>query len=64
MNTLRLLPLLSLAAAAAAQGPDLLLTFSQPERTLSGSAGTVLQALFPNEIVHLDYIGVPCPASS
>lgn len=64
MNTLRLLPLLSFAAAAAAQGPDLLLTFSQPERTLSGSAGTVLQALHPNEIVHLDYIGVPCPASA
>ena len=64
MNTLRLLPLLTFAAAAAAQGPDLLLTFSQPERTLSGSAGTVLQFLNPNEIVHLDYIGVPCPASA
>ena len=41
MNTTHrlLLAAAGLAAAAAAQGPDLLVTYSQPEQTLSGSAG-------------------------
>ena len=66
MNThlARFLPLTLLAGVAAAQGPDLLLTFSQPERTLSGSGGTVLQNLLPNEIAHLEYFTMPCPASA
>lgn len=64
MNTLRLLPLLSFAAAAAAQGPDLLLTFSQPELTLSGTGGTVLQFLNPNEVASLGFSSTPCPVSA
>lgn len=59
---LRLCAAASLAAAASAQGPDFLLTFSQPETTLSLSAGTVLRFLAPNEIAHLDGTA-PCPAS-
>jgi hypothetical protein len=47
---LRFLPTALLAATTAAQGPDFLLTFSQPETTLSGSGGTVLQNLNPNEV--------------
>lgn len=60
-----LLPLAAaaLAATTAAQGPDFLLTFSQPETTLSGSAGTVLRFLAPNEIAHLDAT-MPCPRSA
>jgi hypothetical protein len=49
----------ALAAVAAAQGPDLLLTYSQPERTLSGSAGTVLRFLYPNEVAHIEW-SAPC----
>jgi hypothetical protein len=52
-----------LCTALAAQGPDLLLTFSQPERTLSNSGGTSLRWLHPNEIVHLDS-SLPCPISA
>jgi len=53
-----------LTAAATAQGPDLLLTYSQPEITLSGSAGTVLQFLNPNEIAHLEWSNGPCSSLS
>ncbi|MBX3462147.1 MAG: hypothetical protein KF830_03175 [Planctomycetes bacterium] len=61
----RLLPPLTLCAAAAAQGgPDFLLTYSQPEITLSGSAGTVLRFLHPNEIAHLERSAGPCSSLS
>ena len=56
--------ILTLAAAAAAQGSDLLVTYSQPERTLSGSAGTVLRFLQPNEIAHLEWSNGPCASPS
>ena len=55
-----LVALPTLALPAVAQSPNLLLTFSQQERTLSGSGGTVLQNLMPNEIVELDWTTVPC----
>src|SRR5436190_6932094 len=59
-----LLPL-TLAAAAAAQSPppDLLLTFSQPEQSLSGSGGTVLRILRTNEIHELN-ASTACPNST
>ncbi len=63
-RTLSLLSPLALAAVAAAQGPDFLLTYSQPERTLSGSAGTVLRFLYPNEIAHLEWSTGPCSSLS
>ena len=62
--TLRLCSLAALCAAAAAQGPDLLLTYSQPETTLSGSGGTVLRFLQPNEIAHIDWSTGPCSSLS
>jgi hypothetical protein len=64
LPTTRVLPTLLLAVAAAAQGPDLLVTFSQPETTLSGSAGTSLAALQPNEIAHLEWSNGPCSSLS
>ena len=66
MNTLaiRLLATTALAAAASAQNPDFLATFSQPERTLSGSGGTVLQGLFPNEIVQISWSTSTCASFS
>ena len=54
----------ALAAAVAAQGPDFLITYSQPETTLSGSNGTPLQNLLPNEISHLEYHITPCTLSA
>ncbi|MBL9077844.1 MAG: hypothetical protein JNL08_10090 [Planctomycetes bacterium] len=59
-NRIRLMAPLALATIAAAQNAgDFLLTYSQPERTLSGSAGTVLQRLWPNEVAHIDF-SAPC----
>ena len=63
-NPLRLAVPLLLCAATAAQNSDFLATFSKPEVTLSGSAGTVLRFLQPNEIVHLDWITTPCAVFS
>jgi hypothetical protein len=60
---LRCLPLPLLLAAASAQGPDLLVTFRLPEWTVSGSGGTWLNRLYPNEIVHIDH-SQPCPGAS
>ena len=54
----------ALAAALTAQGPDFLITYSQPEVTLSGSNGTPLQNLLPNEISHLEYSNGPCASLS
>lgn len=56
-----LLPLLT-AAAFAQQGPSILFTTSQPEVTLSGSGGTSLQFLRPNEVAQFDFW--PCPSFS
>ncbi len=60
----RALPVLLLAAAVAAQGPDMLVTYSQQEQTLSLSGGTVLQRLLPNEIAYLDWSTGPCANTS
>jgi hypothetical protein len=55
---------LALAAAAAAQNVDFLVTYSQPEQTLSGSGGTVLAQIRPNEVAQLAWFGGPCPVSA
>jgi hypothetical protein len=55
---------LALAAAAAAQNADFLVTYSQVEQTLSGSGGTVLAQIRPNEVVQLDWSSSPCPVSA
>lgn len=47
--SIRLLAPFALCAAVAAQFQEGLITFSAPEQTLSGSGGTVLRALRPNE---------------
>lgn len=59
-----LLPAAALVTALRAQGPDFLITFSQTETTLSGSNGTSLQTLRPNEIAHLEYSNGPCTSLS
>lgn len=64
LSTSRLLVPAALAAAALAQGPDYLVTYSQTEQTLSGSGGTVLQVLRPNEIAHLEWSNGPCLSPS
>ncbi len=56
------LPTFLLAFSAAAQGPALLFTTSQVEQTLSGSAGTVLGTLRPNEVAIAEFN--PCPLVS
>ena len=63
-NSLRLCTFAALCATAIAQGPDFLVTYSQPETTLSGSGGTVLRLLKPNEIAHLDWSTGPCSSLS
>ncbi|GAB4140860.1 MAG: hypothetical protein Fur0037_07500 [Planctomycetota bacterium] len=55
---------LLVAPAALAQGPHFLFTTTQPETTLSGSAGTVLASLFPNEIASIEFGTVPCSSLS
>ncbi len=60
MQASRFLPLFAFAAAAAAQQPDFLMTFSQPERTVSTSGGTVLQFLYPDEVVQVESPTAPC----
>lgn len=50
---------LALGTSLSAQGFDLLFTTSQNERTLSGSGGTVLRDIHPNDIVGLP--AFPCP---
>ncbi len=60
----RLLAPVVLCAASLAQGPDFLVTYSQPEQTLSGSLGTTLRFLNPNEISHLEWSNGPCSSLS
>lgn len=55
LPTLRLLAPFSLAALAAAQAQEGLISFSQPENTLSGSGATVLGQLRPNETAVLEW---------
>ncbi|MFY9345932.1 MAG: hypothetical protein WAT39_25795 [Planctomycetota bacterium] len=55
---------LTLAAPGLAQVPEFLLTFSQPENTLSGSGATVLGALAPNEVAKFEWFGGPCSSVS
>jgi len=62
-RTLSLFAALSISCAAFAQTQSTLLTFSDPEQSLSGSGGTVLASLLPNEMHFLDY-GGPCPLVS
>lgn len=50
----------ALGAAMSVPGQDFLLTYSQPEITLSNSNGTSLRVLRPNEIAQLE----PCAAPS
>lgn len=59
-HTLSTLSAFSLFAAfASAQNTDILYSTSQVEQTVSGSGGTVLQTIYPNEIVGLK--SLPCP---
>ena len=61
MNTfLRSIATAALAVPAAAQA--MLFTVSQPQQTISGSAGTVLQNLAVNEVALVDFF--PCPVTS
>jgi hypothetical protein len=61
--SLSLIATAALAAATTAQAPTFLLTYSQPEMTNSGSGGTVLGQLLPNEIAYVDFT-VPCALAS
>jgi len=63
--SLTLLSTVALAASATAQfSPNFLLTYSQPENNTSGSGGTVLRHLFPNEISYLDFFTANCVTAS
>lgn len=67
MTTTKLLTLTStvlLSTALSAQIPGYLMTYSQPETTLSGTGGTVLATLRPNEICHYDLASTPCATAS
>lgn len=55
--------LLAVAGGVAAQSPELLLTYSEPELTVFGSGGASLGMLQPNEIQQLRF-PIPCPALS
>lgn len=61
MTTLRTtLPLLLAATTLHAQGPDFLYTAKVPELARSGSAGTNLRFLNPNEILALEFTTMSC----
>ncbi|HEB53353.1 MAG TPA: hypothetical protein ENI87_08880 [bacterium] len=62
-STLSLLSAVAIGGALFAQNPSFVLTFSQPENTLSGSGGTVLGTLRPNEIDTVSFFG-PCTTLS
>ena len=57
MNTLRITALasLTLAGSAVAQSPNFLLSFSEIERTASGSGGTILNTLHRNEMAFVNF---------
>ncbi|MBK8097476.1 MAG: hypothetical protein IPK26_10230 [Planctomycetes bacterium] len=52
----------TLLDAASAQGLPFLFTTSQTEQTMSGSGGTVLATLRPNEVARVEFS--PCPVVS
>jgi len=52
---LSLVTSLLLAGSSVAQSPNLLVSFSDTERTASGSGGTVLQQLFRNEMAFINF---------
>lgn len=58
-STLSILSVLTLATTLCAQGGDYLYTTSQNEFTLSGSGGTVLRDIHPNDVVGMP--AFPCP---
>ncbi len=61
-NLLFALATLSATGSAAAQGLPFLFSTKSTETTLSGSGGTVLQTLRPNEIAMVEFS--PCPVIS
>ena len=64
-NTLlTLATLVALGSAATAQNSGQLLTFSQTEESLSGSGGTVLRRLYPNEVSYYEQTSVTCTSAS
>ena len=62
--TPRLLAPLALCAAVAAQFQEGLITFSANEQTMSGSGGTVLRNLRPNETSVIEWGFAPCTSLS
>ncbi len=48
--TITMLAAAAFTTAASAQNPNYLLTYSEPENTVSGSGGTVLGNLLPNSV--------------
>lgn len=64
MNPILVTGIAILAASAGlrAQSPAFLFNTSSTETTLSGSGGTVLQTLRPNEVAHVSFS--PCPVIS
>lgn len=61
--TLTLLSTAALSTTAFAQIPGYMTTFSQPENSTSGSGGTVLRNLLPNEITVVEFNSA-CMASA
>ena len=61
-RTLLSIAFAALTATLQAQSPGYLFTTSSTESTLSGSGGTVLQTLRPNEVAHVEF--APCPVIS
>ncbi len=59
-----LLAPLALCAAVAAQLPQGLITFSANEQTMSGSGGTVLRNLYPNETSLIEWGTTSCTSLS
>lgn len=62
--SIRILAPLALCAAAAAQFPKGFITFSQSEQTLSGSGGTALAMLQPNETSVIEWGAPGCATLS
>jgi hypothetical protein len=62
--TITLCSTAALAASALAQNPDFLASYSLPEQNVSGSGGTVLAALRPNEVASLAFSTALCPGVS
>jgi hypothetical protein len=61
-HRLTALATIAIASSCLAQSPNLVLSLSQLQNTLSGSGGTVLQFLYPNEMAYLKF--GPCASLS